>query len=82
MPDEEFIPQISALHDKERGVQRRLKTIERTKDDFAKLDLEEQVKKYVAELQSEMVELVNANPQTPEERHQVFLMRKRIVDTV
>jgi hypothetical protein len=63
-------------------VQRRLKTIERAKDDFAKLDLEEQVKKYVAELQSEMTELINADPQTPEERHQVFLLKKRIVDTV
>ena len=65
MPDEEFSPQISALYDKERGVQRRLTTIERIKEDFTKLDLGEQIKKYVAELQSEMVELIHANPQTP-----------------
>ncbi|MEW6403753.1 MAG: recombinase family protein, partial [Chloroflexota bacterium] len=71
MPDEEFTPQINALYEKERGVQRRLTTIERTKDDFIKLDLEEQIKKYAAELQSEMVELIHADPQTPEERHQV-----------
>jgi hypothetical protein len=45
MPDEEFTPQINALYEKERGVQRRLTTIERTKDDFTKLDLEEQIKK-------------------------------------
>ena len=82
MSDEEFSPQIKAHYEKERGVQRRLTTIERTKDDFAQLDLEEQIKKYVAELQSEMTELVHANPQTPEERHQVFLSKKRIVDTV
>ena len=82
MPDEEFTPQISALYDKERGVKRRLTTIERAKEDFTKLDLEEQVKKYVAELQSEMAELINAEPQTPEERHQVFLLKKRIVDAV
>lgn len=82
MPDEEFSPQISALYDKERGVQRRLTTIERIKEDFTKLDLGEQIKKYVAELQSEMVELIHANPQTPEERHQVFVLKKRIVDTV
>jgi hypothetical protein len=37
---------------------------------------------YVAELQSEMVELIHADPQTPEERHQVFLLKKRVVDTV
>lgn len=74
--------QISALYNKERGVQRRLTATERTKDDFTKLDLEEQIKKYVAELQSEMVELIRADPQTPEERHQVFLLKKRVVDTV
>jgi hypothetical protein len=29
-----------------------------------------------------MVELINADPQTPEERHQVFVLKKRVVDTV
>ena len=82
MPDEELTPQMDVLYEKERGVQRRLTTIERTKDDFTKLDLEEQIKKYVAELQSEMVELIHANPKTPEERHQVFVLKKRVVDTV
>ncbi len=82
MPDEESTPQINALYEKERGAQRRLTTIERAKDDFAKLDLEEQIEKYVADLQSEMSELINTNPQTPEEKHQVFLLKKRIVDTV
>lgn len=82
MPDEEFTPQISTLYDKELGVKRRLTTIERAKDDFTKLDLEEQVKQYVADLQVEMVELIHANPQTSEERHQVFLLKKRIVDGV
>ena len=82
MPDEELTPQMNALYEKERGVQRRLTTIERTKDDFTKLDLGEQIKKYVAELQSGIVELIHANPQTPEERHQVFLLKKRVVDTV
>lgn len=81
MPDEEFTPQIRALYDKELGVTRRLTAIERAKDNFINLDLEEQVKKYVAELQSEMAELINANPQTPEECHQVFLLKKRIVDS-
>ena len=82
MPDEELALQMNALYEKERGVQRRLTTIERTKDDFTKPDLEEQIKKYVAELQSEMAELIHADPQTPEERHQVFLLKKRVVDTV
>jgi len=82
MPDEEFTPQISALYDKELGVRRRLTAIEHKKDAFTKLDLAEQVKQYVAYLQVEMAELINANPQTPEERHQVFLKKKRIVDTI
>jgi len=80
--EEEFTPQIGVMYDKELGVRRRLTAIEQEKDAFEKLDLEEQVKKYVAELQSEMAELITANPQTPEERHQVFLLKKRIVDTV
>jgi len=42
--------------------------------------LEEQVKKYVAELQAEMTELIHTNPQTSEEKHQVFMLKKRIVD--
>ena len=68
MSDEEFIPQIGALYDKELGVKGRLTSIEQEKDVFTKLDLEEQIKKYVADLQSEMTELINANPQTSEER--------------
>ena len=68
MPDEEVIPQLNIHYEMDQGVQRRLTAIERAKDDFTKLDLEEQVKKYVAELQSEMTELVHANPQTSEER--------------
>lgn len=56
--------------------------IEQAKEDFTKLDLEEQIKKYVAELQSEIAELINADHQSPEERHQVFLLKKRIVDGV
>jgi hypothetical protein len=63
-------------------VTRRLTAIEQERDAFTKLDLEEQVKKYVVELQAEMAELINANPQNPEERHQVFLLKKQIVDSV
>jgi hypothetical protein len=29
-----------------------------------------------------MAELITADPQTPDEKHQVFLLKKRIVDTV
>jgi hypothetical protein len=73
---------MSTFYGKERKVQRRLTTIERARDDFMQLDPEAQVKKYVAELQSEMTQLIHIRPPTPEERHQVFLLKKRIVDTV
>jgi hypothetical protein len=66
----------------ERGVQRRLTAIERAKDDFIKIDFEEQMKKYVTELQSEMTELIHAKLPTPEESHQVFLLKEHIVDRV
>ena len=82
MPDEEFSPLISALYEKELRVQRNLTAIERAKDDFTKLDLEEQIKKYVADLQSEMAELITANPQNPDEKYQVFLLKKKVVDAV
>jgi hypothetical protein len=57
MSDQEFAPQIRALYDKELGVTRKLTAIEQEKDAFTKLDLEEQVKKYIADLQSEMSEI-------------------------
>ena len=64
MSDEEFTPQVSVLYDNDLRVMCRLTSIEPAKEDFAKLDLEEQVKKYVGDLQSEMTESIKANPQT------------------
>ena len=45
------------------------------------LILEEQAKKYVTEFRLEMTELIHVNPQTLEERHRVFLLKKRKVDS-
>jgi hypothetical protein len=56
--------------------------IEQEKDAFAAMDWEEQVKEYVVDLQVEIEELINATPQTPEDRHQVFLLKKQIVNAV
>lgn len=64
LPDEEFTPQMSALYDKELGVKRRLTAIKQEKDAFIKLDWEEQVRKYVAGLQSEMDGFINTTLQT------------------
>jgi hypothetical protein len=55
--------------------------IEQEKDAFAAMDWEEQVKE-CSDLQIEMEELINATPQPPEDRHQVFLLKEQVVDAV
>ncbi|RPJ28997.1 MAG: hypothetical protein EHM33_02480 [Chloroflexi bacterium] len=58
-PDE-----MDELNKRELGLKRKLTAIEQAKDAFAAFDWEEQVKGYVADLQTEMAELINATPQT------------------
>jgi hypothetical protein len=82
MKDEELLPQMDELNKRDLGLKRKLTAIEQAMDAFTELDLEEQVRKYVADLQVEMEELINATPQTPEDRHQVFLLKKQIVNAV
>ncbi len=78
--DEEFIPQIGALYDKELGLKRKLTAIQQDMNVHAAINLEERVKAHLANLHAAMEELKNAIPETPEERHQIFLLKKRIVD--
>jgi hypothetical protein len=59
-----------------------LTAIKQEKNAFEDIDLEEQVKKYVADLESKMNQLVKAAPQTAKECHQLFLLKKRVLDTV
>lgn len=82
MKHEEFLPQMDELNKRKLGLKRELTAIEQAMDAFTELDLEEQVRKYVADLQVEMEELINATHQTPEDRHQVFLLTKQIVNAV
>ncbi|RPI89816.1 MAG: hypothetical protein EHM40_01080 [Chloroflexi bacterium] len=64
MKDEELLPQMDELNKRDLGLKRNLTAIEQAMDAFTEIDLEEQVRKYVADLQVEMKELINATPQT------------------
>lgn len=61
-------------------MKRRLATREQEIDTYARLDWEEKVKDYVADLQAGIEELNNTIPQTPDEQHRVFLLKKQLVD--
>jgi hypothetical protein len=55
-------------------------TLEQEIESYARLDWEEKVKEYVADLQAGIEELNRAIPATPEEQHRVFLLKKQLVD--
>jgi hypothetical protein len=42
---------------------------------------EQKINEYLADLRAGIEEIKNAAPHTPEERHQVFMLKKRIIDT-
>ena len=59
---------------------RRLTALEQEINTYARLDWEEKVKEYVANLQAGIEGLNNPTPKTPEEQHHVFLLKKQLVD--
>jgi hypothetical protein len=78
--DPEFAEQMRELYKVEEGLNRRLTTLEQEIATYVRLDWEDKVEGYVVELQVGIEELNNATPQTPEEQHRVFLMKKQLVD--
>jgi len=76
----EFDARMRELYTVEERLKRRLTTLEQEMDTYARLDWEEKVKGFVADLQAGIEELNNAIPKTPEEQHHVFLMKKQLVD--
>jgi site-specific DNA recombinase len=80
MNDDDFGEQLSEYTEKEVGLKRRLAAIEQDLEIYADLDWETQVNTYLADLQAGMEALKDTLPQTPEERHQLFGLKKRIVD--
>ena len=78
--DSEFAEQMRELYKVEERLKRRLTTIEREIEIYARLDWEEKVNDYIAGIQVGIEELNSAIPRTPEEQHRVFLLKKQLVD--
>jgi len=78
--DADFYEQMHELNDVNERLKRRLTAIDQEINTYARLDLEEKVKGYVADLQAGIEGLNRASPSTPEEQHRVFVMKKQLVD--
>ncbi|MCE7859502.1 MAG: hypothetical protein DYG86_06910 [Chloroflexi bacterium CFX2] len=78
--DPEFDARMRELYKVEERLKRRLTALEQELDTYAKLDWEEKLKDYVANLQTGIQELNNAIPKTPEEQHRIYLLKKQLVD--
>ena len=76
----DFAEQMRELYKVEERLKRRLATLKQEIETYARLDWEEKVKEYGADLQVGIEELNGAIPKTPEEQHRVFLMKKQLVD--
>ncbi len=64
--DTEFDARMRELYTVEERLKRRLTALEQEIDTYVKLDWEEKVKGYVADLQAGIIELNNTIPKTPE----------------
>jgi len=80
MDEADFTEQMRELYDKEERSKRKLAVIEQEVNAYAGMDWGAKVNDYVADLQAGIEELNSTIPQTPEEQHRVFLMKKRLVD--
>jgi citrate synthase len=78
--DAEFDEQMRELYKVEERLKRRLAALEQEIYTYARLDWEEKIKEYVADLQAGIEGLNKAIPKTPEEQHRIFLMKKQLVD--
>jgi hypothetical protein len=78
--DADFYEQMYELNNTEERLQRKLTAIEQEIDAYDRLDWEEKVTSYVADLQAGIEGLNRAAPQTLEEQHRVFLLKKQLVD--
>ncbi len=78
--DAVFDARMRELYTVEERLKRRLTALEQEIDPYARLDWEEKVKGYVADLQAGIEELNKAIPKTPEEQHRIFVMKRQLVD--
>ena len=73
---------MAVYYEKEAQLKRREAAIQEEMNTYADLDFDDRVSAYVKDLQAGLEELNSANPQSAEERHTLFLMKKRLVDTL
>lgn len=82
MDGDEFGGKMAVYYEKEAQLKRKEAAIQEEMNTYADLDFDARVGAYVKDLQAGLEELNSANPQSPEERHTLFLMKKRIIDTL
>jgi hypothetical protein len=80
MNHEELVGKIGIYNEEDVRLKRRLASVEEEINTYANLNFDSRVSAYVSDLQSGLEELNSITPQDPEERHHVFLMKKRMVN--
>jgi hypothetical protein len=80
MNDEEFGKKIAVHYEKAAWVERRETAIEDELNTYADLDFDARVSAYVQNLQADLEDVINANPQNDEERHALFLRKRRYIN--
>jgi DNA invertase Pin-like site-specific DNA recombinase len=78
--DDEFAEQMRELYGKEGRLKSKLATVEQELKTYTDLDWHTKVNDYVTNLQAGIEELNNANPESPDDRHRIFLLKKQLVD--
>ena len=78
--DADFDKQMSGLYEIEEQLKRKLAAVEEKIDTYVGMDWGTKVNEYVTDLQTGIEELNSAAPQTPEEQHRNFLLKKELVD--
>jgi hypothetical protein len=79
MNQEEFSKKIAVHYEKAARVERRETAIEDELNAYADLDFDARVSAYVQDLQADLEDVINANPQSDEERHALFLRKRRYI---
>jgi len=74
--DAVFDARMRELYTVEERLKRRLTALEQEMDTCARLNWEDKVKEHVTDIQAGIIELNNAIPKTPEEKHRVFRLKK------
>ena len=80
MNDEEFSKKIAVHYEKVARVERRETAIEDELNAYSDLDFDARVSAYVQDLQADLEDVINANPQNDEERHALFLRKRRYIN--